>query len=78
MRRASPLKQKMKKKTHPIFFKFFFLTPLNTKSLHPHSQGSKSKFFFICTQHLIYRILKIFIDILNLCIFQKKILICKK
>jgi hypothetical protein len=51
MRRASLLKQKMKKKTHPIFFKFFFLTPLNTKSLHPHSQGSKSKFFFICTQH---------------------------
>jgi hypothetical protein len=51
MRRASLLKQKMKKKTHPIFFKFFFLTPLNTKSLHPHSQGSKSKFFFICTQN---------------------------
>jgi hypothetical protein len=50
MRRASLLKQKMKKKTHPIFFKFFFLTSLNTK-INPHSQGSKSKFFFICTQH---------------------------
>ena len=53
MRRASLEYQKIKKitKTHPIFFKFFSLTRLYTKSLHPHRQRSKSKKNFICTQH---------------------------